>query len=146
MDAQDDKLRGALNRAGKRLTAQRRLILEVLKEGEGHLDAEMVHDRVKARDPRISLATVYRTLAVFQEMGLVEQHRLGEDHSHYEEARGGPHYHFTCLGCGDVIEFEAPEVTRVARRLGKEKSVQITEAHLSLAGYCARCQSKAEEA
>lgn len=146
MGERSGTLRDTFHRAGKRSTAQRRLILEVLEEGGGHLDADALHDRVKARDPRISLATVYRTLAVLREMGLVEQHRLGEDHGHYEAVRDEPHYHFTCLGCGKVLEFDAPEVARVVRRLAEKEGIQVTEAHLSLSGYCAGCRNKSGSA
>jgi Fe2+ or Zn2+ uptake regulation protein len=142
MDKSNKDLRDAFHRAGRRLTAQRRLILEVLEESAGHLDVEALHDRVKARDPSVSLATVYRTLAVLKEMGRVEEHSLGENHGHYEAVRDGPHYHFACLGCGKVIEFDAPEVARVIRKLGEQEGVQVTEAHLSLSGYCAKCQKR----
>ena len=135
-------LRNAFHGAGRRLTAQRRLILEILEESTGHLDAEALHDRVKTRDPSISLATVYRTLAVLKEMGRAEEHNLGENHGHYEAVRDGPHYHFACLGCGKVIEFDAPEVARIARRLGEQEGVQVTGVHLNLSGYCARCQKQ----
>lgn len=142
MKKQDDALREAFREAGRRLTVQRRLILEVLEESKGHLDAEALHDRVKARDPNISLATVYRTLAVLEDMERVKKHNLGEDHSHYEAVRDGSHYHFACLGCGKVIEFDAPEVARVAHRLGEQENVQVTDVHLSLSGYCAPCQKE----
>lgn len=142
MDESNKDLRDVFHRAGRRLTTQRRLILEVLEGSEGHLDAEALHDLVKARDPSVSLATVYRTLAVLKEMGRVEGHSLGEDHSHYEAVRDEPHYHFACLGCGKVIEFDAPEVSWVIQKLGEQEGVQITEAHLSLSGYCARCQKQ----
>lgn len=138
----ENVLRDSFHQVGRRLTRQRRLILEVLQTSDGHLDAERLHDRVKARDPSVSLATVYRTLGVLQEMGLVEQHRLGEDHGHYEAVRDGPHYHFNCLGCGEVIEFDAPEVAQIIRRLSQRQGIEITEAHLTLSGYCARCQSQ----
>ncbi len=108
MNKQGDVLRNVFHRAGKRLTTQRRLIREVLEANEGHLDVEAIHDRVKIRDPNISLATVYRTLAVLKEMGRVEEHGLGEDHGHYEAVHDRPHYHFACLGCGKAIEFDAP--------------------------------------
>ena len=130
--------------AGRRLTSQRCLILEVLEESEGHLDAEALHDRVKLHDPDISLATVYRTLAVFKEMGLVEEHRLGEEHGHYELVHDRPHYHFTCLGCGEVKEFDTPLVAQIRRELSEREGVQVTRAHLHLSGYCAQCQAQQE--
>jgi Fur family ferric uptake transcriptional regulator len=137
-----DNLRDAFRATGRRLTSQRRLILEVLEESDVHLDAETLFVRAKARDPEISLATVYRTLAVLKELGLVEEHTLGEEHGHFEAVRNGPHYHFACLRCGKVIEFDAPEVARVARRLGEREGVRVTDAHLNLSGYCAACRDQ----
>jgi Fe2+ or Zn2+ uptake regulation protein len=125
------------------LTSRRRLILEVLESSDEHLDAEELYDQVKAHDPDISLATVYRTLAVFKEMGLVEEHRLGEEHSHYESVRDGPHYHFTCLKCGRVIEFDTPLVAQIERKLSEREGVRVIGAHLHLSGYCAQCQNSA---
>ena len=100
----EEHLQKALRSAGRRLTPQRRLILQVLEESSSHLDADALYEQVKARDPEVSLATVYRTLAVLREIGLVETTRLGQDHGHYETVRDAPHYHFTCLKCGEVID------------------------------------------
>ncbi|HHS98321.1 MAG TPA: transcriptional repressor [Chloroflexi bacterium] len=134
------RLTAALHAAGRRLTRQRRLVMEVLEEAEEHLDAETIHDRARARDPRISLATVYRTLALLKEIGLVEEHRLGEGHAHFEAVQEVPHYHFTCLGCGRVIEFDAPQIAQVVRALSEREHLRITDVHLFLTGYCAQCQ------
>ena len=138
----EQRLMAALHATGRRLTRQRRLVMEVLEEADEHLDAETIHDRAKARDPNISLATVYRTLALLKEMGLVEEHRLGEDHAHYEAVQDVPHYHFTCLGCGRVIEFDAPQVVQVVQSLSKRENLRITDVHLFLTGYCERCQKE----
>ena len=140
----EQRLMAALHATGRRLTRQRRLVMEVLEEAEEHLDAEAIHDRAKARDPNISLATVYRTLALLKEMGLVEEHRLGEGHAHFEAVQDVPHYHFTCLGCGRVIEFDAPQVAQVVQRLNQEEGLQITDVHLFLTGYCRQCLSREE--
>ena len=112
-----ERLQDALRSAGRRLTPQRRLILQVLEESDGHLDADALYDRVKARDPDVSLATVYRTLAVLREIGLVEEHHLGQDHGHYEAVGQAPHYHFTCRCCGRVIEFDTPLVSQIGQDL-----------------------------
>ena len=137
-------LRETLHTSGRRLTRQRRLVLKVLEESREHLDAEGLHDRAKALDPNISLATVYRTLVVLKEMGLVEEHRLGEGHAHFETTQKTPHYHFTCSGCGRVIEFDAPQVVEVLRRLSKQQGLQVTSAHLLVTGLCARCREEGE--
>ncbi len=139
MNGAEDQLRDAFRTAGRRLTPQRRLILEVLEASDGHLDAEALHDQVKLQDPNVSLATVYRTLAILKEMDLVEEHRLGEEHSHYEPVRNSPHYHFTCLDCGKVIEFDTPMVAHIERELSEREGVYVTGAHLHLSGYCSQC-------
>lgn len=143
MSQSRDHLRDVFRAAGRRLTSQRCLILEVLEGSDAHLDADALYDRVKRRDPNVSLATVYRTLAVLKEMGLVEEHRLGEEHGHYESVREGPHYHFTCRDCGRVIEFDTPLVGRIEQELCQREGVCVTGAHLHLSGYCGRCQKNA---
>jgi len=140
MSDSGERLQDALRGAGRRLTAQRRLILQVLEESDGHLDADALYDRVKARDPDVSLATVYRTLAVLREIGLVEEHRLGEDHGHYEVVRQEPHYHFTCLRCGKVIEFDTSLVAQVEQELCEQEGVRVTGTHLHVSGHCAQCR------
>jgi Fe2+ or Zn2+ uptake regulation protein len=137
-------LRDTFHATGRRLTSQRRLILDMLEECDRHLDAETLFVQAKARDPDISLATVYRTLAVLKEMGLVKEHSLGEEHSHYEAVRGEPHYHFVCLGCGEVIEFDAPLMTQIEKDVSEREGACITDANLRLSGYCARCQDTIE--
>ncbi|MCJ7807105.1 MAG: transcriptional repressor, partial [Dehalococcoidia bacterium] len=69
---------------GQRVTSQRRLILDILRHSEGHLDADELYRLAKEREPRISLATVYRNLNLFKELGLVEGRHFTEDHHHYE--------------------------------------------------------------
>jgi Fe2+ or Zn2+ uptake regulation protein len=140
MSALGERLQGALRAAGRRLTAQRRLILQVLEESTGHLDADALYDRVKARDPDVSLATVYRTLALLREIGLVEEHRLGQDHGHYEAVRQEPHYHFTCLRCDKVIEFDTPLVAQIVQALCEQEGVRVTSTHLHVSGYCPQCR------
>jgi Fe2+ or Zn2+ uptake regulation protein len=143
MSGPRDQLRDAFRAAGRRLTDQRRLVLEVLEASDGHLDAEALYDQARMQGSNISLATVYRTLTVLKEMGLVEEHRLGEEHAHYESVREGPHYHFTCLGCRRVIEFDTPLVGQIERELCRREEVRVTGAHLHLSGYCAQCQNNA---
>lgn len=132
----------AIHSNGLRMTRQRQLILEVLEASQEHLDAEAIHDRVKARDPRIGLATVYRTLALLKAMGLVKEHSLGEEHGHFEAVQEVPHYHFTCIGCRQVIEFEAPVVMEAVQSLIDREGVQVMDVHLSLTGYCSNCREE----
>jgi Fe2+ or Zn2+ uptake regulation protein len=131
----------SLRVSGRRVTRQRQLLMRVLQDNPGHLEVEAVYTLAKTRDRNISLAIVYRTLAVLKEMGLVKDHTLGEGHAHFEAAPEKPHYHFTCLKCGQVVEFDAPQVRQAVRALSEREGLQVTDVHLFLSGYCARCRT-----
>jgi Fe2+ or Zn2+ uptake regulation protein len=139
-----DVLQEAFRESGHRLTSQRRLILEVLESSDQHLDAEAIYDQARGLNPNVSLATVYRALAVLKKIGLIEEHRLGEEHGHYESVRDEPHYHFTCLSCGKITEFDTPLVAQIKQELSEQTKVRVTSAHLHLSGYCPQCQNNAK--
>lgn len=132
----------AIQQQGVRLTSRRRLVMEILQESHEHLDAEMVYERARLRDPRISLATVYRTLALFKLLGVVEEHKFGESHGHFEAVQSSPHHHFTCVECGQVSEFSAPELDALARRLCQEAGHALEQVKLDLNGVCSACRDK----
>ncbi len=134
-------LLSALHAGGQRLTRQRLLILETLESNPGHLDAEDIHRRVRERGARISLATVYRTLALLKAIGLVQEHALGEEHGHFEITPSAPHYHFTCLRCRRVLEFESPALAQAIQGLAGQMDIQIKETYLALSGYCTECRN-----
>jgi Fe2+ or Zn2+ uptake regulation protein len=135
------KLAQAVRSQGWKLTRPRRLILEILESSRGHPDAEMIFAKARERDRRISLATVYRTLALLKKLGLAEEHDLGEDHGHFEAVdKTKPHFHFTCAKCGKVVEFESPEVMRMVKSLCQRKGLSVSEVHLRLSGYCPQCR------
>lgn len=139
-----ERAQRVFSRCGMRLTSQRRTILEVLSESEAHLDADAVYRQAKARDPNISLATVYRTLAALREIGLVQQRYLtGDDQRGYYEVADQQHYHFTCMRCGRVIEFDTPLMTQIQQKFAQEMGVQVVQARLHLEGYCATCIDQA---
>ncbi len=127
---------------GHRLTPQRRLVLEILTDAQDHLDAETIYMRAKGYDGHISLATVYRSLALLKETGLIVEHSLGEDHAHFETYQPTPHYHFTCENCGQVIEFKAPEIEKILKHLCQEKDIKVSEVHFFITGTCHACQKK----
>ncbi len=146
--AEDTKLRearGLLHTRGKRMTGQRVVILQVIQESNRHLDAEELYQLARKRNPRINLATVYRTLAILKESGLVTQTYLtGEDHhQHFESKPEAEHYHFTCVKCGAVSEFETPLVSQIERQVARDLDVQLTRTSLCVEGYCAKCRDRA---
>ena len=139
MEIDSDLIRALRNR-GSHLTRQRLLVLDILKEVPGHPDAGVIFQEAKKRYDRISLATIYRSLALLKAAGLVEENHLGEDHGHFETIQSPHHYHFTCIGCGRVIEFEATGIPEVVQELSERESLRVTEAQFSLRGYCPDCQ------
>lgn len=127
---------------GERVTWQRRLLLDLISQAGGHLDADELFRRAKEREPRISLSTVYRNLRLFKKLGLVEERHLSENHHHYEIKSPSEHYHLVCLGCGRVIEFENPLLQRIKNQIRRENRFEVTGAEIRLQGYCSRCRGK----
>jgi len=125
-----------------RLTRQRKLILTILEEYPDHLDADKLYQVARQRGAEISLATIYRTLAFLREAGLIEEHLFGEDHRHFEPTHDSPHNHFTCQGCGNVIEFQTVDVTQAIEHICRQEGLQISTISLHLSGYCPACQSE----
>lgn len=131
-----------LRMAGHRVTPQRLLLLRLLAEANEHLDAETLFQRASAEDASISLATVYRTLAVFKELGLVQQRYFARDHSkeYYEPTQRSEHYHFTCTNCGRVVEFSTPLIAEVSRTVAERYGLKVTHACVCFEGLCDACQ------
>lgn len=136
---QHKQLNVAISNRQHKLTRQRRLVLETLQQSREHLDASELYQLVKTRDPKISLATVYRTLALLKEMGLVSEQHLGEEHGHFEMLPQTPHYHFTCQHCGRVIEFELPDLAEALQRIADQQGLYIQSVQLALDGLCDSC-------
>jgi len=134
------EFRKILRQAGRRVTPQRLLILEAIQKGGGHLDADEIYRLAKQKDPRLSLSTVYRTLTMPKEAGLIEELHLGEEHHHYELRGEGGHHHLICQGCGKVIEFRCPFSEGLTHDLSQEHDFEVTSIHLDVMGYCTECR------
>ena len=137
-----EKGRRALNSAGLRVTNQRALLLEIIRQGEGHLDAFELYRRAREKQPRLSLSTVYRALQKFKKLGLVEEVHFDETHHHYEVKPSSEHHHLVCLGCGRVIEFHYPLARQVKRNVPEAKDFDIIGTELRMTGYCSRCRQE----
>ncbi|MGB2813622.1 MAG: transcriptional repressor [Dehalococcoidales bacterium] len=129
-----------LNGAGKRSTRQRALIMDIIRRGQGHLDADEIFRRAREKEPRLSLSTVYRTLQMMKELDLIDELHFGENHHHYEVKPAREHYHLVCLGCGRVIEFGYPLSSYLKKEVPEAKGFEIEETEIRVAGYCVRCQ------
>lgn len=132
--------RKALNRVGMRVTHQRALIMEIIRKGRGHLDADEIYRRAREKETRLSLSTVYRTLQMLKKLGLVEELHFDEGHHHYEVKPSAEHHHLVCLGCGRVIEFYYPLSRYLRKRVPEAKDFDITETEIRMTGYCAKCR------
>ncbi len=134
--------RRALNVAGLRTTNQRALILDIIRQGQGHLDADEVYRRARKKQPRLSLSTVYRTLQTLKRLGLVEELHFDEAHHHYEIKPPTEHHHLVCLGCGQVVEFQYPLAHLVKSNVAEAKDFDITDTEVRMTGYCPKCYQK----
>ena len=132
--------RSALNVTGLRVTNQRALILEIIRHGQGHLDADEVYRQAREKQPSLSLSTVYRTLRLFRKLGLVEELHFDDAHHHYEVKPPAEHHHLVCLGCGQVIEFHYPLSRYVKRNVPEAKDFKVTETEIRMTGYCPKCR------
>jgi Fur family ferric uptake transcriptional regulator len=133
-----------LRMAGKRITPQRRLVLQILAEARGHLDASEIYERGRRRDARLSLSTVYRALSVLKETGVVRELHLDDKHHHYELDGKDEHSHLVCLACGRVIEVDSTAFAGAAMAAGELHGFEIASAQVELSGYCAECRSQRE--
>jgi Fur family ferric uptake transcriptional regulator len=119
---------------GLRLTEQRRVIARVLSSAKDHPDVEEVYRRANEVDARISLSTVYRTLKLFAEKGILERHDFGHGRGRYEEASGGHHDHLIDVESGRVIEFRNEAIEALQDRIARELGFKLVGHRLELYG------------
>lgn len=128
---------------GRSVTAQRQLLLSLIRKVGGHISAKELYRRASRKNEAISLATVYRTLRLFKELGLVEERRLGQVYCYYEIKESADHQHLVCRGCGKVIEFESPLLGHLVEELKHEHDFVLKKIELCLEGYCQQCNREA---
>ena len=119
---------------GLRITEQRKTIARVLGEAEDHPDVETLHARAAAVDPKISIATVYRTVRLFEEAGILERHEFGDGRSRYEAASEEHHDHLIDVESGAVIEFVDEELEMLQRRIAEKLGYRLVDHRMELYG------------
>jgi Fur family transcriptional regulator, ferric uptake regulator len=119
---------------GLRITEQRRVIARVLSESEDHPDVEAVHARASAIDSHISIATVYRTVRLFEEAGILERHEFGDGRSRFEAATEAHHDHLIDVETGTVIEFADEELEALQRRIAEKLGFRLVDHRMELYG------------
>jgi Fur family ferric uptake transcriptional regulator len=119
---------------GMKMTEQRRIIARVLSDASDHPDVEELHRRAAAIDPHISIATVYRTVRLFEEANILDRHDFGDGRSRYEQRPGEHHDHLINVRSGDVVEFRNEEIEALQRRIADQMGFELIDHRLEL--YC----------
>lgn len=117
---------------GLKMTEQRRVIARVLSDADDHPDVEEVYRRSTEIDPRISIATVYRTVRLLEEGGLLERHDFGDGRARYEESPEEHHDHLIDIRSGRVVEFHSPDIEALQQRIAEEHGYQLVGHRLEL--------------
>lgn len=120
--------------AGMRMTEQRRVIARVLAESDDHPDVEEVHRRAAEQDAGISIATVYRTVRLFEEAGILTRHEFGDGRARYEPVSEGHHDHLIDIQSGQVIEFINEEIERLQQEIAEKLGYRLVDHRLELYG------------
>ena len=142
-------LKEDLKKKGYKLTPQRRAIVDTIVDNEGkHLTAEEIYDEVKKNCPEIGLATVYRTILLLEEIGVVSKLHLNDGCSRYELVHSDEthrHHHLICNVCNDVIEVEDDLLEDIEETIEKEYKFKILDHALKFYGICKKCQKEQED-
>lgn len=141
MSEQRQNTKQAAGERGYRPTAQRKLILAEVKAAEGHLTAGEVFERVRRRDPKIAYGTVYRSLHLLAQHGLIQELTFADMASRYD-GRPERHDHVHCTRCGLLMDVDVP-IALISRHVAEERSgFHITQHHTVFTGLCPACQHK----
>jgi Fur family ferric uptake transcriptional regulator len=127
-----NRIEQACQDRGMRMTEQRRVIAQVIAESEDHPDVEELYRRASAVDNRISIATVYRTVKLFEDAGILERHEFRDGRARYEEASDRHHDHLIDLNSGDVIEFRNEDIERLQESVARELGYRLVDHRLEL--------------
>ena len=129
-----DRIENLCIAKGMRMTEQRRVIARVLSDAQDHPDVEELHRRAHAVDPRISIATVYRTVRLFEEAGIISRLDFRDGRSRYEEASEAHHDHLIDMTTGKVIEFVDPEIEALQEAIARRLGYRLVDHRLELYG------------
>lgn len=141
MSTNNDEFIAAFKTKGYRITKQRLIILDALRNTTTHPNAEEIYNMVKPQIPNISLGTVYRTLGALEELGLLQKLVYGKSFSRYD-GNVDVHYHAVCLDCGKVLDVDEPVLNNLEERFSSETGFTIVGHKLEFHGYCKDCSLK----
>ena len=131
---------------GLKTTRQRSLIVDTFLETSGHVSVDDLLGRVRGADPRVSAATVYRTMKLLTECGLAHAQHFGDGQTRYETAAGREHHdHLICTRCGTIVEFENDRIEQMQDVVAKKHGFKVTSHKMELYGLCKSCQRELGE-
>lgn len=134
-------LENYINRHNLKITKQRRAVLEAFLESEEHVSAEELYKIVSEKEPKIGLATVYRTLALLTESGLAMELNFGDGQKRYEHNFEHEHHdHMICTQCSKIIEFHNPVIEKLQEDVAREHGFEMTSHKLDMFGICKDCR------
>jgi Fur family transcriptional regulator, ferric uptake regulator len=128
---------------GVRMTAQRRLLVGIMQDSPRHLDAARLLEIARKQDPDIDRATIYRTIALLKNRGLIDEldlmHIEGEKH-YYEAKTNRDHCHMACFQCGAILEYASSSLEKLKQEIARQSGFQIRAVRLEVGGLCKRCR------
>jgi Fur family ferric uptake transcriptional regulator len=140
--SQQDILTRFMAQRGLKSTRQRSLIVDAFFQQGGHVSVDELVGQVRAKDPRVSTATVYRTMKLLTECGLAHARHFGDGQTRYESAAGRHHHdHLICTSCGTIVEFENDRIEALQQAVAKKHGFTVTDHKMELYGLCRTCQA-----
>ncbi len=141
LDAAKETFQKFLKRGNYRITPERFEVLKAVLNTGGHFDVDQLYLKLKSVGSKVSRATVYKTLDLLLQSGLISKYRFGENHSRFEKAFGRPHHdHLICLECGEIIEFVSDRLATLQAEICKKKNFKAQSSTLQIFGICSKCQ------
>lgn len=142
---QQNLMNSELRKRGYRLTPQRHMILSVINEANEHLSIDQIAERVQARNPYVSLSTIYRNLELLKELGLIRENRLPNEPPHYESAEGSAHHHLVCRDCRAMQHLEDDLLGNLHQQIQNQYQFHSLTLELVVSGYCDACWQKRQK-
>jgi Fur family ferric uptake transcriptional regulator len=133
--------RAALKGRGLRMTPQRQLILDAIASMRGHISADQVHQQVIRQFPDVNVTTVYRTLEVLEELGLMRHTHFHNGVAQYQRTDEAPHHHLVCTTCGGETELDVELLQPLTQELQRRYGFKSDLAHTAIVGVCRNCQA-----
>ena len=138
--SQSGDIGNILSKQGYRLTPQRLMILSAIENSDNHISAEEIYAQIAAKYPHVNISTVYRTLELLKELGLVTETDLGGGRVRYHPSDRGHHHHLVCRECGAIIDLDEPVLSTIKSVLLRDYKFVADLRHLAIFGRCVDCR------